>query len=47
MKTVAAIKFSSQPVTHSIAHTKINGTDTLKRPYICIKTPVTRTGVQY
>ncbi|GEM_PF-5167216 len=32
MKTAAAIKFSSQPVTRSIAHTKTNGTDTLKRP---------------
>ena len=32
MKTAAAIKFSSQTVTHSIAHTKTNGTDTLKRP---------------
>ena len=32
MKIAAAIKYSSQPVTHSIAHTKINGTNTLKRP---------------
>ena len=32
MKTAAAIKFSSQPVTRNIAHTKTNGTDTLKRP---------------
>ena len=32
MKTAAAIKFSSQSVTRSIAQTKTNGTDTLKRP---------------
>ena len=32
MKTVAAIKFYSQPVTRSMAHTKTNGTDTPMRP---------------
>ena len=33
MKTAAAIKFSSQPVTRSMAHTKTNGTDTPMRPF--------------
>ena len=33
MKIAAAIKFYSQPVTRSMAHTKTNGTDTPMRPF--------------